>query len=53
MWEIKKIIHKGDYEYALVPDHPNETKKWLCSTASGDHGKLYWKIINFRRSCSS
>ena len=26
MWEIKKIIHKGDYEYALVPDHPNATK---------------------------
>ena len=26
MWNIKKLIHKGDYDYALVPDHPNATK---------------------------
>lgn len=25
MWEIKKIVSKGDYNYALVPDHPNST----------------------------
>ena len=26
MFEIKKVIHKGDYLYALVPDHPYATK---------------------------
>lgn len=26
MWKIRKIIRKGDYEYALVPEHPNATK---------------------------
>lgn len=26
MWEIKKLIKKGDYVYALVPNHPNATK---------------------------
>lgn len=26
MWNIKKIISKGDYLYALVPEHPNSTK---------------------------
>lgn len=26
MWNIIKIISKGDYNYALVPDHPNSTK---------------------------
>ncbi len=26
MWTIQKIISKGDYNYALVPDHPNATK---------------------------
>ena len=26
MFDIKKIIKKGDYLYALVPDHPNATK---------------------------
>ena len=26
MWNIKKIISKGDYNYALVPEHPNATK---------------------------
>lgn len=26
MWNIKKIIRKGDYQYALVPDHPKATK---------------------------
>ena len=26
MWEIKKIIKKGEYLYAIVPDHPNKTK---------------------------
>ena len=26
MWEVKKLIKKGDYMYALVPDHPNATK---------------------------
>lgn len=26
MWNILKLIHKGDYYYALVPNHPNATK---------------------------
>ena len=26
MWNIQKLIHKGDYDYALIPDHPNATK---------------------------
>lgn len=26
MWKVLKIIKKGDYNYALVPDHPNSTK---------------------------
>lgn len=26
MWEIKKAIKKGDYTYALVPEHPFATK---------------------------
>ena len=26
MWEIKKSIKKGDYMYALVPEHPLATK---------------------------
>lgn len=26
MWNIKKFISKGDYYYALVPEHPNATK---------------------------
>ena len=26
MWNIKKLIHKGEYDYALVPDHLNATK---------------------------
>lgn len=26
MWNIKKVISKGDYQYALVPDHPNATE---------------------------
>lgn len=26
MWEIKKSIKKGDYMYALVPEHPFATK---------------------------
>ena len=26
MWNIKKIIKKGDYLYALVPEHPKCTK---------------------------
>lgn len=26
MWNIKKIISKGDYMYGLVPEHPNATK---------------------------
>lgn len=25
-WNIKKVISKGDYNYALVPEHPNSTK---------------------------
>lgn len=31
MWEIKKLIKKGDYLYALVLDHPHSTKKWICT----------------------
>lgn len=26
MWKIKKVVSKGDYLYALVPEHPNATK---------------------------
>jgi len=26
MWNIKKIVSKGDYYYAIVLDHPNRTK---------------------------
>lgn len=26
MWNIRKLIRKGDYDYALVPEHPNATK---------------------------
>jgi len=26
MWTIKKIVSKGDYNYAVCPDHPNATK---------------------------
>lgn len=26
MWNIKKIVSKGDYYYAVVPEHPNRTK---------------------------
>lgn len=25
-WNIRKVISKGDYLYALVPEHPNATK---------------------------
>lgn len=25
MWNIEKIISKGDYDYAKVPNHPNTT----------------------------
>lgn len=26
MWDIQKIVSKGDYNYAVVPEHPNSTK---------------------------
>lgn len=26
LWNIRKIVHKGDYNYALVPEHPNATE---------------------------
>lgn len=26
MWEIRKIVSKGEYDYAVVPEHPNATK---------------------------
>jgi len=26
MWKIKKVISKGDYNYALVPEHPFATR---------------------------
>lgn len=26
MWKIEKIVSKGDYDYAIVRDHPNRTK---------------------------
>ena len=26
MWKIKKLISKGEYVYALVPEHPYSTK---------------------------
>jgi len=25
MWKIQKLVSKGDYLYAVVPDHPNRT----------------------------
>lgn len=25
MWNIRKIVSKGDYNYAVVPEHPNST----------------------------
>lgn len=27
MWKILRIVSKGDYLYAYVPNHPNATKK--------------------------
>jgi uncharacterized C2H2 Zn-finger protein len=27
MWKIEKIVSKGDYNYALVRDHPNATER--------------------------
>ena len=41
MWNIKKIIKKGDYLYALVPEHPKCTKKWICSNAQNNNGKPF------------
>ena len=26
MWNIRKIVSKGEYNYAVVPEHPNRTK---------------------------
>lgn len=26
MWKVKKIVSKGDYNYAVVPEHPYKTK---------------------------
>ena len=26
LWNIKKLVSKGDYYYAVVPEHPNRTK---------------------------
>lgn len=26
MWNIKRLVKKGDYAYAVVPEHPNATK---------------------------
>lgn len=26
MWNIRKIVSKGDYDYAVVPQHPKATK---------------------------
>lgn len=26
LWNIKKVVSKGDYYYAIVPEHPNKTK---------------------------
>lgn len=26
MWKVKKIVSKGDYTYAVVPEHPNCTQ---------------------------
>ena len=26
MWDVQKVVKKGDYEYAVVPDHPKATK---------------------------
>ena len=26
MWNIQKIVSKGDYNYAVIPEHPNRTK---------------------------
>ena len=26
VWKIRRIVSKGDYNYAVVPEHPNKTK---------------------------
>jgi hypothetical protein len=26
MWKIQKLVSKGDYTYAKVPEHPSATK---------------------------
>jgi len=26
MWNVKKIVSKGDYNYSVVPEHPKATK---------------------------
>lgn len=26
MWNVKNIVSKGDYNYAVVPEHPNRTE---------------------------
>lgn len=26
MWNVQKIVSKGEYNYAVVPEHPNRTK---------------------------
>lgn len=35
MWKIEKLIKKGEYMYALVPNHPNTTKAQCCSRSCG------------------
>ena len=25
MWTIRKVVSKGEYNYAVVPEHPNRT----------------------------
>lgn len=27
-WNIRKIVNKGDYQYAIVPEHPNATRNY-------------------------
>lgn len=44
MWNIQDLIRKGDYDYALIPVHPNATKNGyvlyhfphICGDVSGE-----------------
>lgn len=44
LFEIKKVIKKGDYLYVFVPDHPNATKNGyvlIHSMDSKEHNRMH------------